>query len=209
MGFDKLAAALAGRPVLHHTIAAFVTCPSIRSVVVVANADRQPAIEAMGFGDRIRLTEGGDERHFSVANGLAALPEDEVEWVAVHDGARPLVQVEVIERAIAGAAETGAASLAHPIADTLKRAHEGKVSDSVSREDLWAMETPQVFSRRLLAEAYDEVLARGLTVTDEVSALQELAIPVSLVENDTPNLKITFPSDLIIAEAILGNRASE
>lgn len=124
--------------------------------------------------------------------------------VAVHDGARPLVTPVAIGRCLAAARECGAAALAHRITDTLKRATEqGRVTESVSRDQLWAMETPQVFDLARLRSAYDRVMESGRLVTDEVSAMRESGEEVMLVENDSPNPKITYPADLLLAEALL------
>jgi len=150
--------------------------------------------------------EGGAERHLSVAKGLAALPQ-KFGLVAVHDGARPLITPQGISDCVSMAAEHGAASLAHRISETLKRADEENiVRESVERENLWAMETPQIAKRDLLENAYRYVLAEGLLVTDEVSALAAIGTEVRLVENPQPNPKITFPADLPLAEALLANR---
>ena len=101
----------------------------------------------------------------------------------------------------------GAATLAHRVADTLKQGNEsGEVCGAVSRENLWAMETPQIFQRELLQRAYAKVLADGKIVTDEVSAMESIGVSVSLVENTEPNLKITVPGDLVVAAAILKGR---
>ncbi len=207
MGFDKLSAPLAGQPVLWHSLRAFSACPEIGHLIVVTSADRMDAIREMADtlpeGKPLDLVEGGAERHLSVWNGLQTLP-DATKYVAIHDGARPLITVQAIELCLAAAREHGAASLAHRVADTLKRADaEGCVTGSVDRAGLWAMETPQTFRRHLILRAYEKVLAENLHVTDEVSTLQLLGEPVHLVENPTPNLKITFPQDLDTATALL------
>jgi 2-C-methyl-D-erythritol 4-phosphate cytidylyltransferase len=124
--------------------------------------------------------------------------------VAVHDGARPLIHPSQISRCLAKARETGAAASARPVSETLKRADEaGRVCGSVDRSGLWIMETPQVFARPLLVQAYEAVLREGVLVTDEVSALERLGHPVWLVDNPTPNPKITWPPDLAVAERLL------
>ena len=115
-----------------------------------------------------------------------------------------LVSARAISLCASVAAETGAATLAHRVADTLKRGNDrGEVDGAVSRENLWGMETPQIFKLELLHEAYETVIERGDLVTDEVSALEAIGHPVKLVENPDPNLKITVPGDLGVAEAVL------
>ncbi len=206
MGFDKLAAEFAGRSVLSHSLAAFQACAQIDEIILVGSTDglseNAPA--------KLRATiPGGSERHHSVAAGLDAVASD-ASHIAVHDGARPLITPAAISRCIRAACEHGAASLAHSVTDTLKRATVGDLDDSatvaesVSRENLWAMETPQIFSADLLRRAYQHVLDQGELVTDEVSALQAIGQRVILVENFQPNPKVTFPADIPLCEALLG-----
>lgn len=207
MGFDKLLARLGDAPVILHTLRAFQVCPDIDSFLVVAAPERAEVIERLsddeGFTKLRGFISGGAARHHSVNAGLEALPDD-CGFVAVHDGARPLIHPQQISRCIARARECGAAACARPLVETLKRADSGGlVTGSVDREGLWIMETPQVFSRPLLTEAYAAVLRDGAIVTDEVSAVERAGHPVHLVSNPFPNLKITWPEDLAIAERLL------
>ena len=209
MGFDKLGADLCGKPVLRWAVEAFDRCGDVGAIVVVASADRRDAILEWGIGKVVAVVEGGTARHDSVSKGLDAVPEG-TEWVAVHDGARPLISGEAISGCILRARETGAAALARPVTDTVKRVDgERAVSGSVERMGLWAMETPQVFSLEVLQSAYRRVLGRGDVVTDEVSAVQANGGRVYLIESVAPNLKITFARDLEVAEALVGARAHE
>jgi 2-C-methyl-D-erythritol 4-phosphate cytidylyltransferase len=207
MGFDKLLAPLAGEPVILRTLRAFESCAEIDELRVVSGTERGTVISELAASAGITklrgLIPGGAERHLSVWNGLQALPED-CDLVAVHDGARPLIDPSQIARCLHRAAECGAATSARRVTETLKRAdQQGLVTGSVDREDVWIMETPQVFRRSLLQEAYAEVLRNGATVTDEVSAVERLGCSVWVVENFTPNPKITLPGDLEIAERLL------
>jgi 2-C-methyl-D-erythritol 4-phosphate cytidylyltransferase len=203
MGIDKLAWKLAGLPVLRRTIEAFLHADSIASVVVVCPQERWGLLDGMDFHKPVVRVDGGADRHDSVALGLAAIPCDAL-FVAVHDGARPLVSPYDIDRCVAAATEHGAAALARRVTETMKRSDAAGFSlKAVSREDLWCMETPQVFETQLLREAYQQVTARDLTVTDEVSAVQEIGVRVKFVESRHPNLKITTPADLALAEALL------
>jgi 2-C-methyl-D-erythritol 4-phosphate cytidylyltransferase len=130
-------------------------------------------------------------------------------YVAVHDAARPLVTAEQIGRVFEGARVHGAAALAEPVTDTLKRGDQNHfVCGGVDREGLYAMQTPQIFSRDLLVEAYDAVAAKKLLITDEVSAVEQLGAKVLLVPNDEFNLKITYPRDLLLAQSFLSRRSS-
>ena len=202
MGFDKLAADLDGRSVLSRSVAAFQDCEQIDEIILVGSND--PLSE--NPPPKLRTTvPGGAERHLSVAAGLEAASPDATH-IAVHDGARPLINPAAITLCIEAAAKHKAASLAHPITDTLKRATKETpptVIDSVSRDNLWAMETPQIFEATLLRRAYQKILADNALVTDEVSAIESLGHPVVLVENPSPNPKVTFPSDIPLCEALL------
>lgn len=210
MGFDKLAADLAGETVLVRSLLAFESCPEVAEIRVVTNPEKfgeiTEAAERLGISKFVEVIAGGAERHLSVHAGLERIGGD-YDLVAVHDAARPLVTPGAISRCVAVAASNGAATLAHRVADTLKRGNAaGEVIEPVSREDLWAMETPQIFSLALLREAYAGVMASGEVVTDEVSAVTALGRAVKLVENTEPNLKITVPGDLAVAAAILLGR---
>lgn len=205
MGFDKLAAPLEGLPVLRRSLDAFLRCDAIDGVVLVCPRERFEALAPGESAKPLLRVDGGAERQDSVRAGLAALPA-EAELVAVHDGARPLVRDEAIRETVAAARHWGAASLARPVADTLKRADaDGCSAAAVDRAGLWFMETPQVCRRDWLEEAHRAVARGGLTVTDEVSALQAAGHRSRFVESRFPNLKITRPSDLVLAAALLRN----
>lgn len=209
MGFDKLGAPLAGRSVLEGTTRALAGSGEFGEIVLVTSPERWAEAQVWvgavveETGVLVRFAPGGSERHDSVAAGLAAV-DPAAGLVAVHDGARPLVSVNDLRRVVAEARGCGAASLAHPVVETLKRADEdGAVSEGVDRDGLWAMETPQVFDIGLLRDAYAAALARGETLTDEVSAVQGAGRSVRLVASTSVNLKITHPQDLALAEAWL------
>jgi len=153
------------------------------------------------------VVPGGAHRQDSVRAGLERLSA-ETRYVAVHDAARPLVTPEQIERVFALARQHGAAALAEPITDTLKRADENRfVTGGVAREGLYAMQTPQIFSRDLLVAAYASVAANKLSITDEVSAVEHLGAKVLLVPNEEFNVKITYPRDLLLAQSALTRRS--
>jgi 2-C-methyl-D-erythritol 4-phosphate cytidylyltransferase len=203
MGMDKLAWRLHGVPVLRRTLDAFLASGLIDSIVVVCPEERWKLLEPGNFPKPVVRAGGGAERHASVALGLAAI-DPAAQYVAVHDGARPLVSPHDIDACVAAAIGCRAATLARRATETMKRADdEGFCIESVSRENLWCMETPQVFETALLREAYRMVEARGLAVTDEVSAVQELGVKVKFIESRHPNLKITTPADLALAESLL------
>lgn len=194
MGFDKLAALIDGNPVLWHSVRAFSSNSSITQVVVVTPPERFEWLSDLG--EKLHRVDGGKERPDSVNAGLAALNPD-ITHVAIHDGARPLVSPQSITATFEAAQKTGAAALARRITETLKRSSpEGVTTESVSRENLWIMETPQIFSRALIKQAYQQVASGDAQITDEVSALQLLGQGTTLVENAQPNPKITVQADL-------------
>lgn len=210
MGFDKLLADLNGETVLVRSLLAFQACPDVSEIRVVTNPEKNDgileAVDRLHISKFVECVEGGAERHLSVSAGLDRVSEA-CKLVAVHDGARPLITPEAISQCAEVAQQTGAATLAHRIADTLKRGNDSnEVCDSVSRENLWAMETPQIFDVNLLQQAYSSVLETGELVTDEVSAIESIGRSVSLVENKEPNTKITVPGDLVVARAVVAGR---
>jgi 2-C-methyl-D-erythritol 4-phosphate cytidylyltransferase len=212
MGFDKLLALLGDKPVLAHTIEAFERTDSVKEILLVARAERvaefQELVRQSDFKKIRRVVAGGMHRQDSVRSGLESL-DASADYVAVHDAARPLVMPEQIERVLALAREHGAAALAELVTDTLKRADENRlVTGGVSRDGLYAMQTPQIFARALLERAYAGVATNNLTVTDEVSAVEHLGAKVVLVPNDEWNVKITYPRDLFLAQAALARRSS-
>lgn len=205
MGFDKLMAPLRDRPVLGWTLETFGRCGLFSRIVVVAHPDRLGAVRAvaeprLAVGSW-QVVAGGAQRHLSVIEGLRALP-GAAEWVAVHDAARPLVTAEAIREVLEAARSCGAASLAHPVVDTLQRVDAGgAVLGPVDREGLWAMETPQAFRVSLLREAYGRSFEAP--PTDEVSAVRAAGARVQVVASRLPNLKITRPADLELAARLL------
>ncbi len=210
MGFDKLFTAIAGKPVIAHTISAFQRANSVNEIIVVAREDRQNEIKTIvrdRRSEKVRsIVPGGKHRQDSVRAGLDQL-DSATRWVAVHDAARPLITPEQIERVFQQCANHGAAALAEPINDTLKRADSDLlVSGSVDRDQLYAMQTPQIFERQLLEDAYRAVCAENIFVTDEVSAVERMGRKVALVVNGDFNFKITYPRDLPLADFVLKQR---
>jgi 2-C-methyl-D-erythritol 4-phosphate cytidylyltransferase len=210
MGFDKLFAAIAGKPVIAHTIRAFERAGSVRTIIVVAREDRHNEIKTIVRDEKsgkVRsIIPGGKHRQDSVRAGLDHL-DSATRWVAVHDAARPLITPEQIERVFQQCTNHGAAALAEPINDTLKRADSDLlVSGSVDRDQLYAMQTPQIFQRQLIEEAYRSVCAENIVVTDEVSAVERIGRKVVLVASGDFNFKITYPRDLPLADLVLKQR---
>jgi 2-C-methyl-D-erythritol 4-phosphate cytidylyltransferase len=214
MGFDKLFAPLAGKPVLWYSLNAFTECEDIDEILVITKEDRVAEVEQLvsdeEFAKVRKVLVGGAERHLSVWNGLKAVESHGSEFVAIHDGARPLTTPQLIHDCLEMARDHGAACCASPIPDTVKRATpEQVVTESVERSGLWAMQTPQIFASGLILQAYAALIAKHEMVTDEVSAVQKLGKRIALLENHDWNFKITFPRDLEMAEHVLTLRAKK
>jgi 2-C-methyl-D-erythritol 4-phosphate cytidylyltransferase len=212
MGFDKLFALLGEKPVIAQTLEAFERAECVDEIILVGRAERLPDLQELVRRAELKkvrhIVSGGVHRQDSVRTGLNLLAPG-ARYVAVHDAARPFTTAEQIGRVFELACEHGAAALAEPITDTLKRADENRfVSGGVDRDGLYAMQTPQIFSRDLLVNAYDAVAENKLSITDEVSAVEYLGAKVLLVPNDQFNLKVTFPRDLLLAELFLSQRPS-
>ena len=203
MGFDKLLANLAGKPVLQHSIEAFANCSGVTEIIVVCPIERYSALHLELNDLPITRVDGGIDRHDSVAAGLSKLTKG-AHYIAVHDGARPLISCQQIKKVLKSAVKYNAASSARPVTETIKRANsEGFVTESLCRDHLWLMETPQIFKAELLIEAYDLVQKNGQRVTDEVSAIELIQCSTRLVANEEPNLKITYPEDIALAEKMI------
>jgi 2-C-methyl-D-erythritol 4-phosphate cytidylyltransferase len=210
MGFDKLFAVIACEPVIAHTIRAFECAKSVNEIVVVAREQRHDEVRKItsgaGFKKVQSIVPGGERRQDSVRAGLDRIDRD-AQYVAVHDAARPLITPVQIERVFERCRVHGAAALAQPVSDTLKRADADLlVVGSVDRHRLYAMETPQIFERKLIEDAYRAVCAENILVTDEVSAVERLGRKIALVLNDDFNLKITYPRDLPLADFMIRER---
>jgi 2-C-methyl-D-erythritol 4-phosphate cytidylyltransferase len=210
MGFDKMFAAVADEPVIAHAIRAFERTTAITEIVIVAREQCHDQIRRIvsdaGVKKMRAIVRGGERRQDSVRAGLDHIGRD-AKYVAVHDAARPLVTPEQIDRAFEQCRVHGAAALAQPVNDTLKRADDNLlVVGSVDRHQLCAMQTPQIFERNLIEEAYRAVYTEDILVTDEVSAVERLGHEIALVLNDDFNFKITFPRDLPVADFILRER---
>jgi 2-C-methyl-D-erythritol 4-phosphate cytidylyltransferase len=213
MGFDKLFVTIADEPVIAHAIRAFERAKSVSEIIVVTREQRHDELQKVASGagfKKIRaIVPGGERRQDSVRAGLDRIGRG-AQYIAVHDAARPLITPEQIERTFERCRVHGAAALAQPVNDTLKRADADLlVVDSVDRHQLYAMQTPQIFERKLIEDAYDSVYAENILVTDEVSAIERLGKKIALVLNDDFNFKITYPHDLPVAEFILRKRTKD
>jgi len=195
---------LAGRPLLLHALAAMAAVPAIERVVpVIARADLERwerlAPELAAIPKLAAPAFGGAERQDSVREGLGVLGPG-TRWVAVHDAARPFVRPSAVERVLAAARASGAAILAVPVPDTIKRVRDGGVVETPPRSECWAAQTPQVFRVELLREALAKATAEGRLATDDAQLVEWLGVAVAVVEGDPDNRKLTGPDDLAAAE---------
>jgi 2-C-methyl-D-erythritol 4-phosphate cytidylyltransferase len=201
-GADKAFAPLAGKPLLSRAVDAFQKCGSVYQVVLVVNEpnlERCRQLVAESAWSKVTgIFPGGERRQDSVAAGLSHLSN--CDWVVIHDGARPLVTVDLIERGLETARETGAAVAAVPVTDTIKVAGDNRlVTETPARYNLWAVQTPQVFRFDIIAESYRQ--AKG-EVTDDASLVEQLGYKVKLYMGSYANIKVTTPDDLALAEIL-------
>ena len=208
----KCLVTLAGRPLLAYSLDAAERATTVASIVVVAGAHTQMEIDELvaagPWRKPVQVVVGGAERQHSVAAGVAAT-SGECDVVVVHDAARPLVEAAAFDRCAVAAHEFGAAILAAPVVDTIKRVRAEQVIATVPRDELWSAQTPQAFRRELLLSALASEAAGMYAFTDEAGLFEALGLAVAIVPNEQPNLKITRPGDLAIAEALLSIRAQD
>lgn len=196
-------ALLAGKPVWVQTVLRFTARPDVGEIILLhAPGDRdffKRELNAQfgSFKIPIRPVEGGKERVDSVANGLVAA-SPYFDFVAIHDIARPCVSDAAVTKLFKAVRETSAVIPAVPIFGTIKRGENGKIIETVPRENLWEAQTPQVFSRELILEAYAKRV--GLVPTDDAQLVERLPHPVALLPGERTNIKITDPEDLELAE---------
>ena len=209
MGFDKMTAPLQGRPVVEWSLRAFQQCSEITHGVLVCAPDRIAEFQklAASYPKFQHIVAGGSERSASVLNGLRALAPFAPGYVAVHDAARPLVTPALITHILAAARIHQAASAAQRVSDTLHRGDaQGVLLETVPREGMFAMQTPQAAGFDILLAALQ---AHQAGSTDEVSALIASGIHPVAILNDQPNFKITYPQDLTLAEALLASTSTQ
>ena len=206
-GIDKILADLNGEPVIVHTVRAFQECPAISEIVVVTTPDKlEKIMELCRDFDKLKaVVAGGSSRPESVTNGLNALTE-KVKLAAIHDGARPLVTWEVIDRTVRAANTYGAAAPGVPVKDTIKIVAGGMVKSTPDRSTLQAVQTPQVVDIDLLRGALKKAKDDNVNITDDCSAVEYMGMSVKMVQGDERNIKITTPLDLHIAKVILEER---
>ena len=203
-GIDKVMASLGGEPMILRTVRAFQNCDAIASIVIVTREDLIQPIAGLcrDMKKVVAVVAGGGSRQESVHLGLNALPKG-TKLAAVHDGARPLISWQIIDRVVRAANTYGAAAPAIPVKDTIKVVSGGLVKETPDRATLQAVQTPQVFDFDLLRGALKKAETDGASVTDDCSAVERTGMKIKIVEGDERNLKVTTPMDLKIAELLL------
>ena len=203
-GIDKVMAQLGGEALIRRTVRNFQQCDAVSEIVIVTRPDLIEAIMGLcrEFSKVTAVVAGGASRQESVHNGLNAL-SDKVKLAAIHDGARPFADWQLIDRAVRAANTYGAATPAIPVKDTIKVVNGGIVKETPDRSALRAVQTPQVFDFDLLRAAHAKVQADGVEVTDDCAAVERMGMSVKIVEGDERNIKVTTPLDLKIAEMLL------
>ncbi len=204
-GIDKMFTLLGGEPLLARAIDVFQNCDSVHQVVVALaqpNLERGQKLVAERSWSKVTVCPGGERRQDSVLNGLNQLTG--CQWVVIHDGARPMVTIDLIERGLAAAKETGSAIAAVPVVDTIKMAGDDMVVQGTPpRRSLWAVQTPQVFRFDIISQAYRQA---RYEVTDDAMLVERSGNKVKIYMGAYDNIKVTTPDDLAIAEALLKKR---
>jgi 2-C-methyl-D-erythritol 4-phosphate cytidylyltransferase len=213
-GRDKLWTPLAGRNTLARTIDVFEASSIIDTIVLVINSERledcMRLCQQEGWSKITGIVEGGFRRQDSVRSGLDSLAKltPTPQWVMIHDGARPLVTFDILEAGLIAAQECNAAIAAVAVKDTIKQVEQGWISSTLDRSQLWAIQTPQVFSFPLIHHAYQTVASKQ-EFTDDAALLEHLGKRVAVFNGSYRNIKITTQEDLLIAEALIKGIASE
>lgn len=209
LGTDKIMAELCGEPLIVHTLRAFQQSEDIQEIILVTREELLEPLSELCVTKKLskvrKICRGGETRAASVQAGLDQISK-ECGFVAIHDGARPLVSQQVIHDAVRKAAKFNAAAPAIPVKDTIKVVHGGIVESTPERSGLYAVQTPQVFALELYRAALDQAITEKTELTDDCSAAERYGINVVITPGSDENLKVTTPTDLILAEALLKGR---
>ena len=206
---SKVLLSVAGWPLILHTLERFRRAREVGKAVLVVPPEAVGDYETMlapapESSLEITVHPGGARRQDSVRAGLAALDPD-CDVVVVHDGARPFAAPELIDRCAREACAGRSVTVAVPARNTIKRVLRGQVRETLQRQSLWEVQTPQAFPLRLLRDAYAKAERDGVEATDDAMLVERLGVPVGVVEGSTTNLKVTYPEDLLFAEALVSN----
>lgn len=199
---------VAGKSILEHTVSKFLQVPKVLQIIIATSPAYLDEIRGLfsGLPESIdfKIVEGGSERQYSINNALKEVLDD-IHLVAIHDAVRPFIRPKLIETCCAAAEKNGGAILAVPAKDTIKKVSKEKVIvETPERSALWQAQTPQIFSKELLVEAYQSAIEDNFVGTDDASLVERIGGKVVVVEGDRENLKITYPVDLKIAEFMFG-----
>ena len=202
---------LLGHPAIEYTLRAFQSCHLIKEIIIVCREQDVERIHRIadenGFSKVKKLVLGGASRAESVRNGIAEVNHN-ANYYAIHDGARPLITVEEIERVVEAAFEMGAATLGTSVTDTVKVVNGYNIIESTPvRSQLRAVQTPQVFEKDLYGFALENAGDNLINFTDDCSLIESMGGEVKVVKGSNENIKLTTPIDIIIAESILKNRS--
>ena len=207
-GIEKIFAELDGQPVLAYSLKTFITFDQVNHIVLVMSEHLENRARALlksrGWDSRVTVCIGGERRQDSVMSGLESLTP--CDWIAVHDGARPLINHQIVQQGINVVRQTGAAVCGVPAKDTIKLVDsEGTVIESPPRNHLWQIQTPQFFRYDILYNAYRDAIG---TFTDDAMMIEALGGTVKIFQGSYKNIKITTPEDLTIAQALLSQTPS-
>ncbi len=191
-----------GKPILFYTLEKFEMCDSVNEIILIVPEpflqDTEKDVESWAFKKVRQIVAGGKERQDSVQNGLNVL-SSETNIVLIHDGVRPFVRTQKIKSIIEATKEHGAAILAVPSKNTIKKVEDGWVRSTLDRNVLWQVQTPQGFKKDILLNAFDNARQKGVYGTDDAMLVEASGHPVKVVEGDEQNIKITCPNDLLMA----------
>lgn len=205
-GVNKILLELGDTNVIGHSLRAFQNCPDVAEIIIVTKAENNDIIREtaakLGVTKLAAITEGGDTRQKSVMEGLKLVSKDS-QYIAIHDGARPLVKPEHIAKVIRDARVFGGATLGVPVKDTIKIVDDGLIIDTPHRPSLYITQTPQVFRKRLYFEAVDFAMEHELDFTDDCQLVEAIGGKVYMTVGDYTNIKLTTPEDRAIAEVLL------
>ena len=202
MGMDKVFVSLAGKPLLAWSVDVCQSCEQVDQIVIVLHESKldlgRELVAERGWSKVVEVCPGGDRRQDSVRQGLSKLKG--CDWAIIHDGARPFLTLELIRDGLEAARNTGSAVAAVPVTDTVKRGGSDlMVRETLSRQELWAVQTPQVFRFDIITKAHEQIKD---DVTDGASMVEQLGYKVKLYMGSYDNIKITTPEDLALAEVI-------
>ena len=204
-GVNKILMPLKESTVIGVCMSKFQECPDIAEIIIVTKQENFQPIQEIAENLKItklaHITEGGDTRQKSVMKGLKLISKDSA-YIAIHDGARPLVKTEHISKVIKDARIFGGATLGVPVKDTIKIVDDSLITDTPPRASLWITQTPQVFKRRLYFEAVDFSLEHDLDFTDDCQLVEAVGGKICMTQGDYTNIKITTPEDIQIAEVL-------